>query len=93
VSAAKAKRNRSVRLAAAVLAGAMAFSFGCSTVLKKSPPKRSPVPQYAHPTYPGLNPPKKKEPKPWFGSWFRAKEPEKPKTVSQWMEQNKRIDP
>lgn len=60
-----------------------AFSF------KKSPPKRSAVPQYAYPTYPGLKSQKKKESKSWFG----LKEPEKPKSVRQWMERSKRLDP
>ncbi|MBU4273377.1 MAG: hypothetical protein KKE86_05590 [Planctomycetes bacterium] len=64
-----------------------AFSF------KKSPPKKRTTMPYAHPRYPGLTAQNKKESKSWFDSWFGPKEPEKPRNVSEWMEQNKRLDP
>ena len=77
-----------VRLTAAILTGAVLMSFGCSSLFRKSPPARTAVPQYAHPTYPGLTQPKQKESKSWFG----AEEPEKEKTVGEWMKHSKRQD-
>ena len=60
--------------------------------LKKPPPKKHYAMPYAHPKYPGLTQPKQKESKSWFSSWFGSKEPEKPKTVGEWMKESKRVD-
>ncbi len=83
--------NRPLRLTAVILAGARLLPGGCSSLLKKAPPKRSSVPQYAYPTYPGLRTQKPK-PKSWSDSLFGPEEPKKPTTVGEWMKRNKRID-
>ena len=83
--------NRLTGLTAVILAGAMLLPIGCSSLLKKAPPRRSSVPQYAYPTYPGLKAQKKK-PKSWVDSWFGPQEPEQPSTVGEWMKRNKRLD-
>jgi len=54
---------------------------------KKSAPKKTAKPQYA---FPKSRVQKKEESKSWFSSWFQPKEPEKPKTVSEWMDRSKR---
>lgn len=57
--------------------------------LKKPETKK---PLYANPT-PRTVPSKKAEPKSWFPAPFASEEPNKPKTVEQWMSENKRLDP
>lgn len=57
--------------------------------LKKPEPKK---PTYATAKPPVIQPPPKKESKSWFGSMFQPEE-KKPKTVGEWMSQNKRMDP
>ena len=59
--------------------------------LKKPEPKR---PLYAVARPPTILPPKKPESKSWLSSLspYKAAEPEKPKTVKDWMA-NKRLDP
>ena len=59
--------------------------------LKKPDPKR---PLYAVARPPTILPPKKTESKSWVSSLspFKSSEPEKPKTVRDWMS-NKRLDP
>jgi hypothetical protein len=58
--------------------------------LKK--PQKKPMPQFAYATPPTMQraAPAKKS---WFSSMFGPKEPTKPKTVGEWMETSKRIDP
>jgi hypothetical protein len=58
--------------------------------LKK--PDKKPMPQYAY-VKPPLMQQKKPESTSWFGSMFKSSEPEKPKTVGEWMGSTKRIDP
>ncbi len=57
--------------------------------LKKPEPKQ---PEYARVVPPTLVPPKKAESKSWIASMFGPEEPEKPKTVSEWLG-NDRLDP
>ncbi|MEN6451390.1 MAG: hypothetical protein ABFC96_12935 [Thermoguttaceae bacterium] len=58
---------------------------------KKSPPKKQ-QPVCAVPRQPKVTP-KATQSKSWFGSWFKSSEPAKPKSVSDWMDGTKRIDP
>ncbi len=48
---------------------------------KPEPPK----PEYARVVPPAIVPPKKPESKSWFATMFGPEEPEKPKTVSEWL--------
>ena len=52
---------------------------------------KKPLPQDAYPR----PPPQKKKPesKSWFSSWFKPKEPERPKTVNEWMGSTQQINP
>jgi hypothetical protein len=56
--------------------------------LKKPEPKQ---PEYARVISPTVVPPKKPESKSWFATMFGPEEPEKPKTVSEWLG-NDRLD-
>jgi len=58
----------------------------------KKPPKKA-KPTYAYPVSPLAKVQKKESSKSWFGSWFQPSEPKKPRTVSEWMDENKRLDP
>ncbi len=62
---------------------------GDALTFKKPPPKRY---DYAVPKMPAVTP-KKEESKSWFSSWFKPAEPKKPKSVSEWMDTTKRMDP
>ena len=57
--------------------------------LKKPEPKE---PEFARMVPPTLAPPKKPESKSWMASMFGPDEPEKPKSVSDWLG-NDRLDP
>jgi hypothetical protein len=65
---------------------------GNALTFNKSPPKKPPAPQYAVPRMPAMTP-KKEESKSWLGSWLTPAEPKKPRTVGEWMDTNKRMDP
>ncbi len=56
--------------------------------LKKPEPKK---PEYARVVPPTLVPPKKEPPKSWIATMFGPEQPEKPKTVSEWLG-NDRLD-
>jgi hypothetical protein len=58
--------------------------------LKKPTPKK---PQYATAKPPVIQSQKKEESNSWLGSWFKPEEPQKPKTVGEWMANGKRLDP
>jgi hypothetical protein len=64
---------------------------GDALTFKKSPPKKPAATDYAVPKTSAATP--KKEDKPWYGSWFKPAEPQKPKTVGDWMDTTKRMDP
>ncbi|MCE5267634.1 MAG: hypothetical protein LLG00_07095 [Planctomycetaceae bacterium] len=64
---------------------------GDTLTFKKTPPPKKRTPEYAVPRAPDIKP-KKKESS-WFGSWFKPADPKKPKTVSDWMDSTKRMDP
>ena len=52
--------------------------------LKKPEPKK---PQYASPTPPKIQTPRKPETKSWVSRMFQPEEPQKPKNVTEWMGQ------
>ena len=58
--------------------------------LKKPEPKK---PGYAVAKAPPIQPRKKADSKSWLGSVFQSEEPKKDKTVPEWMDNNKRLDP
>jgi hypothetical protein len=58
--------------------------------LKK--PEKKLVPQYASPRSPAAQR-RQPESKSWFGSWFKPKEPEKQKSVKDWMANTEQITP
>ncbi len=68
----------------------LCLAVGCSTLhlpglsgMRHDPPRRS---QATH----QFRKPKKKE-KSWLASWFGPKEPAPPKSVKEWMRQNKQM--
>jgi hypothetical protein len=58
----------------------------------KKPDAKKPTPSYAYVKPPVLQN-KKAESTSWLGSWFKPKEPDKPKTVGEWMNSTTRVDP
>ena len=64
------------------------FSQAAETLrLKKPEPKKS-TPQYACPVRPSIHP-RKKESKSWFDWLSRSEEPRGPKTVTEWMDNDR----
>ena len=64
------------------------FSQAAETLrLKKPEPKKS-IPQYAHPVPPNIHP-RKKESKSWLGWLPQSEEPRRPKTVTEWMDNDR----
>ena len=58
--------------------------------LKK--PEKKPIPQYAYPKPPVLQK-RQPESKSWLGSWFKPKEPDKPRNVEEWMGATSQVRP
>lgn len=61
--------------------------------IKKPQPKKRVASAIAVPKTPQLQPRRKAETKSWFSSMFEPEEPERPKTVGEWMGSSKQLNP